>query len=37
MAWANTITGAAGRRTKPELDTDTIVRLLQRYARDERQ
>jgi hypothetical protein len=33
MAWANTVTGAPELRTKPELKTDEIVKLLQQYAR----
>jgi len=33
MAWANTVTGVAELRTNPELDTEQIVKLLQRYAR----
>jgi uncharacterized membrane protein YfcA len=33
MAWANTVTGASELRTNPELKTEEIVRLLQRYAR----
>ena len=33
MAWANVVVGAAELRTVPELKTDEIVRLLQRYAR----
>jgi uncharacterized membrane protein YfcA len=33
MAWANTVTGAAELRTMPELKTDEIVGLLQRYAK----
>lgn len=33
MAWANTVTGASSLRTTPELRTEEIVRLLQRYAR----
>jgi hypothetical protein len=32
MRWANTVTGDASTRTTPELNTDDIVRLLQRYA-----
>jgi mono/diheme cytochrome c family protein len=35
MAWANTVTGAAELKTTPELRTDEIVRLLQRYAKPE--
>jgi uncharacterized membrane protein YfcA/mono/diheme cytochrome c family protein len=35
MAWANTVVGASELRTTPELKTDEIVRLLQRYARGE--
>ena len=33
MRWANTVTGESSMRTTPELNTDQIVRLLQRYAR----
>jgi uncharacterized membrane protein YfcA len=33
MAWANTVTGPPELRTSPELKTDEIVKLLQRYAR----
>lgn len=33
MAWANTVVGIPELRTKPELDTREIVRLLQRHAR----
>jgi len=33
MAWANVVVGAAELRTVPELDTASIVRFLQRYAR----
>jgi uncharacterized membrane protein YfcA len=33
MMWANTVTGTPELRTKPELNTETIVRLLQQYAR----
>jgi cytochrome c5 len=33
MAWANVVVGTPELRTVPELKTDEIVRLLQRYAR----
>lgn len=33
MAWTNTVSGAAELRTRPELDTAAIVRLLQQHAR----
>lgn len=33
MLWANTVVGAPELRTVPELKTDQIVMLLQRYAR----
>jgi hypothetical protein len=33
MAWANTVVGPPELRTTPELKTEEIVRLLQRYAR----
>jgi cytochrome c5 len=33
MAWANTVVGIPELRTRPELDTAAIVRLLQRHAR----
>jgi uncharacterized membrane protein YfcA len=33
MAWANTVTGAPELRTNPELKTEEIVKVLQRYAR----
>lgn len=33
MAWANVVVGKPELRTVPELRTDEIVRLLQRYAR----
>jgi hypothetical protein len=36
MAWANVVVGAAELRTVPELKTEEIVRLLQRYARGEK-
>jgi hypothetical protein len=36
MAWANVVVGASELRTVPELDTASIVRFLQRYARGER-
>lgn len=32
MRWTNTVTGAAGLSTTPELKTSEIIRLLQRYA-----
>ena len=35
MAWANTVVGVPALRTTPELKTEEIVRLLQRYARAE--
>lgn len=35
MAWANTVVGADQLRTTPVLDTDEIVRFLQRHARPE--
>ena len=34
MAWVNTVVGRPELRTEPELDTDEIVRFLQRHARD---
>ena len=33
MTWTNTIVGVRELRTKPELDTAEIIRLLQRHAR----
>jgi hypothetical protein len=33
MAWANVVVGSPEFKTVPELKTDEIVRLLQRYAR----
>jgi hypothetical protein len=36
MAWANTVVGARELRTNPELNTDKIIALLQRYARASR-
>ena len=36
MAWTNTVVGARELRTNPELRTDEIVTLLQRYAREPR-
>ena len=36
MAWANVVVGASELRTVPELDTASLVRFLQRYARGER-
>src|SRR5690606_17358495 len=33
MAWTNTVVGIPQLRTRPELDTAAIVRLLQRHAR----
>lgn len=36
MAWANTVVGARELRTNPELQTDQIIALLQRYARKPR-
>lgn len=36
MAWANVVIGSAERRTVPELKTEEIIRLLQRYARKDR-
>ena len=35
MSWANVVLGAPELRTIPELKTEEIVRLLQRYARPE--
>lgn len=35
MAWANTVVGVSELRTNPVLDTNEIVRFLQRYARPE--
>jgi hypothetical protein len=35
MLWANTVVGSPELRTTPELKTDQIVMLLQRYARRE--
>lgn len=35
MAWANTVVGPDALRTTPVLDTDEIVRFLQRHARPE--
>ncbi len=35
MRWANTVVGSPELRTTPELKTDEIVMLLQRYARRE--
>ena len=35
MAWANVVLGPPELRTVPELRTEEIVRLLQRYARPE--
>ena len=34
MSWVNTVIGRSELRTEPELDTDEIVRFLQRHARD---
>ncbi len=36
MSWANTVTGSPGLNTTPELKTEEIVRLLQRYAQPQR-
>jgi len=36
MGWSNTVVGAPELRTTPELKTEEIVRLLQRYARAEK-
>lgn len=36
MAWANTVVGTRELRTNPELQTDQIIALLQRYARKPR-
>lgn len=36
MAWANVVVGTPELRTVPELKTEEIVRLLQRYARGEK-
>lgn len=35
MAWANTVVGVAELKTNPTLQTDEIVRFLQRHARPE--
>ena len=35
MAWANTVVGVSELRTNPVLDTNEIVRFLQRYARSD--
>ena len=35
IAWANTVTGPPELRTSPELNTDEIVKLLQRHARND--
>ena len=35
MAWANIVVGASELRTTPELNTREIIRLLQRYARQD--
>jgi hypothetical protein len=36
MAWSNRVVGESSLRTTPELDTDRIIALLQRYARPEK-